>query len=111
MKEKVANTICIENFPFHFQRNAAIIGPLAKRHYMDYMAFPWRADDGATLKDGLVAAIFQGIWPCIARKPYFCDFSGGGGVRTPCPPPPPDPPMSSLFEKPLQKGRFLARVV
>ena len=92
------------------QRNAAIIGPPAKRHYMHYMAFRWRADDGATLKDGLVAAIFQGIWTCIARKPYFCDFSGGG--PDPLPPPPPlDPPMSSLFENPLQKGRFLARVV
>ena len=91
------------------QRNAAIIGPPAKRHYMHYMAFRWRADDGPTLKAGLVAAIFQGIRTCIARKLYFCDFSGGGGVQTPCPPL--DPPMSSLFEKSLQKGRFLARVV
>ena len=50
------------------------------------MAFRWRADNGQTLNTGLVAAIFQGIWTCFARKPYiFCDFSGGG-VWTPVPP-------------------------
>ena len=52
------------------------------------MAFRWRADDGPTLKAGLVVAIFQGIWTCIARKPYiFVIFQGGGG---------PDPLSPSL---------------
>ena len=32
------------------------------------MAFRWRADDRPTLNAGLVAAIFQGIRTCIARK-------------------------------------------
>ena len=51
------------------------------------MAFHWRVDDALTLNAGLVAAIFQGIRNCIARKPYiFVIFHGGGGVRTPCPP-------------------------
>ena len=32
--------------------------------------------------------IFQGILTSIAKKPYISyDFSGGGGVRRPCPPP------------------------
>ena len=42
------------------------------------MTFRWRADDGPTLNAGLVAAIFQGIRTCIARKPYiFVIFQGG----------------------------------
>ena len=44
------------------------------------MAFRWSADDGQTLNAGLVAAIFQEIRTCIARKPYiFVIFQGGGG--------------------------------
>ena len=44
------------------------------------MAFRWRADDAPTLNAGLVAAIFQGIRNCIARKPYiFVIFLGAGG--------------------------------
>ena len=47
----------------HFKR--AIIGPPAKRH--------------STLNASLVAAIFQGIRTCIARKPYiFVIFQCGG---------------------------------
>ena len=66
---------------YHYKRG--IVGPPAKRHLV---AFRWRVDDGPTLNAGLVAAIFQGIWICIARKPlYFCDFSGG--VQSPSPPP------------------------
>ena len=50
------------------------------------MAFRWRTDNGPTLNAGLVAAIFQGIRTCIARKyHYFCDFSGGS--RPPAPNP------------------------
>ena len=50
------------------------------------MAFRWRADDGPTLNAGLLAAIFQGIRACIARKPYiFVVFQGG---PDPLPPPP-----------------------
>ena len=57
---------------YHYKR--AIIGPPAKHHLM---AFGWRADDDPTLNAGLVAAIFQGIWTCIARKPYiFVIFQG-----------------------------------
>ena len=41
------------------------------------MAFRWRADDGPTLNAGLVAAIFQGIRTCIARKPYILVILGG----------------------------------
>ena len=53
------------------------MGAPAKRHLM---AFHWRADDAPTLNAGLVAAIFQGIRNCIARKPYiFVIFHGGGG--------------------------------
>ena len=49
-----------------------------------FMAFRWRADNGQTLNTGLVAAIFQGIWTCIARKPYiFVIFQGGGGGLDP----------------------------
>ena len=36
-------------------------------------------------------AIFQGIQTCIARKLYFCDFSGGD--PDPLPPPPPPTPL------------------
>ena len=36
-------------------------------------------------------AIFQGIQTCIARKLYFCDFSGGDPDPLPPPPPPPTP--------------------
>ena len=44
------------------------------------MAFWWRADDGPTLNVGLVAATFQGIQTCIARKPYiFVIFQRGSG--------------------------------
>ena len=44
------------------------------------MAFRWRANDGPTLNAGLVAAIFQGIRTCTARKPFiFVIFQGGGG--------------------------------
>ena len=45
-------------------------------------------DDGPTLNAALVAAIFQGNRTCIARKPswYFCDFSGGRGIRARSPP-------------------------
>ena len=54
----------------------AIIGPPALR-----------ADDGPTVIAGLVAAIFQGIRTCIARKPYiFVIFQGS---PDPLPPPPP----------------------
>ena len=57
------------------------------------MAFHWRADDAPTLNAGLVAAIFQGIRNCIARKPYiFVIFHGGGGGSGP-PVPPLDPHM------------------
>ena len=51
------------------------------------MAFRWRTDDGPTLNAGLVAVIFRGSKFSIAKKPYFCDFQGGG-VRTICAPPP-----------------------
>ena len=45
------------------------------------------SDDDPTLNSGMVAAIFQGIRTCIARKPYiFVIFQGGGGVWIPCPP-------------------------
>ena len=39
------------------------------------------ADDGPTLKAGLVAlGFFRGFGPVFLRKPYiFCDFSWGGG--------------------------------
>ena len=58
------------------------------------MAFPWSADDGPTLIAGLVAAIFQGIRTCVARKPYiFVIFQAGVGT----PGPPLDPHMLSRF--------------
>ena len=41
--------------------------------------FFWRADDGPTLNAGF----FQGIETSIAKKPFFCDISGGG--LDPCP--------------------------
>ena len=48
------------------------------------MAFCWRADDGPTLKAGLVACDFKGIQTSIAKKPYiFVIFQGGS--RTPGP--------------------------
>ena len=54
------------------------------------MAFRWLADDGPTLNAGLVAAIFQGIRTCIARKPYiFVIFQKGSEP----PVPPLDPHM------------------
>ena len=47
-------------------------------------AIKWRADDGPTLNAGLVAAIFQGIQTCIARKPYiFVCFQGGPDPLSP----------------------------
>ena len=50
--------------------------------------FRWRADDGPTLNPVLVAAIFQGIRTCIARKSYiFAIFQGEG----------PDP-LSSILD-------------
>ena len=55
----------------------------AKRHKM---AFRWRADDGPTLNAGSLAAIFQVIRSCIAKKPYiFIIFQG---VLDPLPPTP-----------------------
>ena len=45
--------------------------------------FRWQADDGPTLNTSMVAAIFQGIQACIARKPYI--FVILQGVRTPVP--------------------------
>ena len=58
--------------------STTISGPL--------MAFHWLADDAPALNAGLVAAIFQGIRNCIARKPYiFVIFHGWGGPD-PCPP-------------------------
>ena len=51
------------------------------------MALSWRADDVPTLNAGLVAAIFQGIWTCVSRKPYiFVIFQSGGGSGPPVPP-------------------------
>ena len=41
------------------------------------MTFRWRADGCPTLNGGFVACGFTGIRTSIARKPYFCDFSGG----------------------------------
>ena len=42
-------------------------------------AFRWHADECPTLNADLVAAIFQGIRTCIARKPYiFVIFKCGG---------------------------------
>ena len=47
--------------------------------------------NGPTLNAGLVAAIFQGIRTCIARKPYiFVIFQGGFG-------PPAPPPSGSAY--------------
>ena len=44
------------------------------------------ADDGPTLNAGLVAAIFQGIRTCFARKPYiFVIFQGGPNPLSPFP--------------------------
>ena len=55
-------------------------GPsLARQRNAITMAFRWRADDGPTLNAGRAA----GIRTNFAKKPYiFCDFRGGGGVRT-----------------------------
>ena len=39
--------------------------------------FRWHTDDDPTLSAGLVAAIFQGIRICIARKPYIFRFFQG----------------------------------
>ena len=59
----------------------AIKDSTAKRHLM---AFRWRANDGPTLNLGLVAAISQGIWTCIARNPYiFVIFQGGPDPLSP----------------------------
>ena len=59
---------------YHYKR--AIIGLPA--------AFRWCADAGPTLNAGLVAAFFQGIQTCIARKPYiFVIFQGGPDPLTP----------------------------
>ena len=59
------------------------------------MVFCWHADDGPTLNAGLVAAIFQGIRTCIARKPYiFVIFQRG--APDPLSPPPPLPPPLDL---------------
>ena len=51
------------------------------------MAFRWSADDDPTLNAGLVAAIFQGVRTCIARKPYTFVIFQGGGSEPPVPPP------------------------
>ena len=49
------------------------------------MAFRWQADDGPTLKAGLVAlCFFRGSRPVLLRKPIFLEFSRG--VRTLAPP-------------------------
>ena len=64
---------------YHYK--GAIIGPPAKHHWME---FRWRVDDGPALNAGLVAAIFQGIRTCIARKPYiFVIFQGGPDPLSP----------------------------
>ena len=58
----------------------ATIGPASEE-----IAFRWRANDGPTLKAGLVALCdFQGIWTSIANKPYiFVIFQGGSGPLSP----------------------------
>ena len=41
--------------------------------------------------------IFQGVQTSIAKKPYFCDFSGMGlGPLSTPPPPPLDLPIANL---------------
>ena len=98
---------------YHYKR--AIIGPPVKPHYM---AFLWHADDGPTLNAGLVAAIFQGIRTCIARKPYiFVKFSGGSGPPVPPsgsahgtsadPDEMPNPGLHCLSKYPLRDFRYI----
>ena len=56
------------------------------------MAFCWRADNGPTLHARLVAAIFQKIRTCIARKSYtFVILQGRSG--------PPVPPLDAHMSK------------
>ena len=70
------------------------------------MAFRWRAHYGSTLNAGLVAAIFQGIRTCIARKPnIFCDLQGG---PDPLPPPSGSTHVASFCS---WKGWFESRFV
>ena len=48
--------------------------------------FGWRADDGLTLKAGLVALwLFRGSGPTLLRNPIFGDFMGWGRLD-PIPP-------------------------
>ena len=49
--------------------------------------FRLRADDGPTLNAGMVVLRISGdqVQMCYEIL-YLCDFSGGGGVQTPCPP-------------------------
>ena len=67
--------------------NTAINGPPSARQWNTFeMAFRRWADDGSTLNAGLVPLwSFRGSGPVLQRNPVFCDFSRGGGVRTPRP--------------------------
>ena len=55
------------------------------------MGFHWRADDGPTFNDGLVAlCLVRGSGPVLLRNPiFFCNFSGGEN--------PPVPPLVALL--------------
>ena len=51
------------------------------------IASRWRANNGPTLNAVLVALLFFRDPDQYCKETlYFHDFSGGGGVQTPCPP-------------------------
>ena len=61
--------------------SGVIIGPLAKRHFkLRFAGGPMMARHVMLAWYMCSFEIFYGIWTSNAKKLYFCDFPGGGGV-------------------------------
>ena len=70
---------------YHYHYIRAIIGPPTKCHLNCVSLACRRWPNIECLLGSFV--IFRGSCPVLLIKSiFFCDFSGGGGVRTPCPP-------------------------
>ena len=62
-------------------KSGVIIGSLAKRHFkLRFAGGPMMARHVMLAWYMCSFEIFYGIWTSNAKKLYFCDFLGGGGV-------------------------------
>ena len=84
----------VQPWQHFFVKGESIQIALKVDHHRPVMAFRWQADDGPTLKAGLLTLlIFHGIRTSIAKEPYIFVILQGWG-SWPLPPPPLDPRMT-----------------